>query len=452
MQRLVSFLLCGLFFLASNVHAQEARQKNVSVTIYNNNLGVVKDVREINLKNKRATVRLTAVASLIDPTSVHASFKGRVVEQNFQYDLVSMSKILEKYIDRPISLIHNDDALIEGKLLSFQGNQLVLEKLDGGLQLIPNVDEYKLTVGALPEGLITKPTLIWLVQADRTGRQDVEVTYQTQGLSWHAEYIGVLNKSDTKMDLKSWVNITNSSGAAYTNAELKLVAGDVHRAMPQPYRTPRPMMSVAAEQMQEKQFEEQSFFEYHLYDLERRTTLSQNETKQISLFEAKSIPVKKIYYYASNRLNHESNVAVQLKFKNEKRYGLGIPLPKGKFRFYKPLGTSTEFLGEDWLKHTAKNQEVKQQIGNAFEILGETVQTKHQRISKNVHEYTYKISLTNRKEEAIAVEVERHLGRNWKILRSSHKFTQKDASTVHFKVPVKKDSKAEVLFTVRYSY
>ncbi len=223
---LISTLTMALPILNSG---QELNQKSLAVTIYNSNLGVVKDSREIELKSGLSEIRITDVAKLIDPTSVHIKLDGEVLEQNYQYDLVSFSKILQKYIDKEISLVNEKSELIEGKLLSATGGDVVLEKKDGGLVMIPNINNYRFSVGSLPEGLITKPTLVWQVKSKKSGNQDVEISYQTQGMNWHAEYVAVLNKDDTKLDLNSWVSVENNCGTTFKNAKLKLIAGDVNR-------------------------------------------------------------------------------------------------------------------------------------------------------------------------------------------------------------------------------
>ncbi|MCB0751854.1 MAG: hypothetical protein KDC52_10300, partial [Ignavibacteriae bacterium] len=229
MKQLPLFLSLFSLAVAPNLSAQEAVQKELAVTVYNSNLGVIKDIRNINLNSGASEVAITDVAKLIDPTSVHIKFNGEVLEQNYQYDLVSLDKILQKYVDKNVQLINENNELVEGKLLSALGGQIVLETKEGGLTMLPSTAKYRFNVGSLPEGLITKPTLVWQLNSNKSGNQDVEVSYQTQGMNWHTEYVAVLNKDDTKLDLNAWVSIENNSGSTYKNAKLKLVAGDVNR-------------------------------------------------------------------------------------------------------------------------------------------------------------------------------------------------------------------------------
>jgi len=450
-----AFFVLSIMLLPSLLIAQQSEQKSIAVTVYNQNLGVVKDVRNIDIKSGISTLAITDVAQNIDPTSVHINLNGDVLEQNYQYDLVSLYKILAKYIDRDIQLIGDNNEIIEGNLLSASNSQIVLRKKDGGLLMLPSLTGYRLSVGSLPEGLITKPTLLWMVHSPESGKQDVEISYQTSGMNWHAEYVVVLNKDDSKLDLNSWVSIENNSGTTFKNAKLKLVAGDLNLVKNQNQNVyASPELYLRKSEIAGDQFQEKAFFEYHIYNLKRPTTLAQNETKQISLFEAQNIQVHKKYLYSNNYRNRtgQQKVAVIVEFENSKENSLGVPMPKGKIRVYKSDGESNEFIGEDMIDHTPKMEKIKLKIGDAFDILAEETQTDHKKISDKVFEDTYKITLKNRKEENVAVQVDRRLGLNWEILKSSLPFKKDDARNISFQVPVKKNSETELTYTVRYSY
>lgn len=430
---------------------EENNQKQVAVTVYNSNLGVVKDVREINLKSGLSKISITDVAKLIDPTSVHIKLDGEVIEQNYQYDLVSLDKILQKYVDKQISLVSESNEFVEGKLLSAMGGQIVLENKDGGLLMIPNVNKYRFSVGSLPEGLITKPTLVWQLNSNKSGKQDVEISYQTQGMNWHAEYVAVLNENDTKLDLNSWVSVDNNSGTTYKNAKLKLVAGDVNRVQDnrRVYRE-REQMDMLMSKSSAPQFEEKEFFEYHIYNLQRPTTLAQNETKQISLFESSGVDAKKKYFYRSTGYNSNGKVNVIVEFSNKEEQNLGVPMPKGKVRVYKSDGESIEFVGEDLIDHTPKNETIKLKIGDAFDVIAEERQVEHKKITNKVYEQDFEIKIKNRKNEKVVVEVERYLGLNWEVLSSSLEYKKKNAQTITFQVPVNKDDETILTYKVRY--
>ena len=446
---LALFLLPILFLFA-----QESNQKSVAITVYNNNLGVVKDLRTLDIKSGLSTIKLTDVAQYIDPTSVHIGIDGEILEQNFQYDLVSMEKIFTKYLDKSIQLVSSKGELLEGILLTANGNQIVLKKNDGGLLMLSDISEYQISVNALPEGLITKPTLVWLLKAPKSGKQDVEVSYQTSGMNWHAEYVAVLNENDNALDLNSWISVDNRSGATFKNAKLKLIAGDVNLVKPQNNGRRYKGDIVMMEAMQ-PQFEEKEFFEYHIYNLQRPTTLSNNETKQVSLFEANNVKANKKYYYkGGNYYGNNSNqkVAVIIEFENSKSNNLNIPMPKGKVRVYKSDGDALEFIGEDLIDHTPKNEKLKLKIGEAFDIVVNDVQTNNIKIAERVSEQEYEITIKNKKNENIVVDVERNLGANWTILNSSLDYEKINSQNILFKVPVKAEGETELKYKVRYSY
>ena len=461
MTHIAKVLFLILFILTISSFSQNPDQKSIAVTVYNANLGVVKDLREMDIKSGTSKIFLTDVAQFIDPTSVHIKINGDVIEQNYQYDLVSLDKILQKYIDKEIQLIGENNEFIEGKLLSSFAGQIVIEKKEGGLVMIPNTAKYRFSVGSLPEGLITKPTLVWMVNSKSSGKQNVEISYQTSGMNWHAEYVAILNQNDTKLDLNSWVSVENNSGATYKNAVLKLVAGDVNLIAPgrnQVYGYTEEMRmdkGVAPQQFQEKEF-----FEYHIYNLQRPATLAQNETKQISLFEAANVKATKKFYYRSGgyqsyyygNASNTKKVAVIVEFENKEEYNLGVPMPKGKVRVYKSDGETIEFIGEDMIDHTPNKEKVKLRIGDAFDIVAEEVQTENKKITDRVYEQAYEIKFKNRKKEDIVVEVERNLGLYWEVLSSSIDYEKKDSQNIIFKVPVKVDSETVLKFKVRYTY
>jgi hypothetical protein len=459
MKSLSVIVLLFILLLSNNIFSQSNEQKSVSVTVYNQNLGVVKDLRRVDLSSGRSIINITDVAQQIDPTSVHIKLDGEVLEQNYQYDLVSLDKILRKFINQNIRLVSETNETVEGKLLSAIGGQIVLERSEGGLVMLPNVNKYRFSVDYLPEGLITQPTLVWDVNSNSSGKQDVEISYQTKGMNWHAEYVAVLNEDDTALDLNSWVSVDNNSGATYRNAKLKLVAGDIN--LIQDYQIRGGLENIYAmdkSTVSEQQFQEKEFFEYHIYDLQRQTTIANNETKQISLFEASNVSANKKFFYGSisNRWywnqSGQKKIAVIVEFENSEEYGLGVPMPKGKVRVYKSDGESLEFVGEDLVDHTPRNEKVKLKIGDAFDVLAEEVQTENTQISSKVWEQEFEITFKNRKKEDIEIEVERNLGSNWEILKSSLEYKKKDAFRITFNVPVKADSEAKLTFRVRYRY
>ena len=426
----------------------------IALTVYNDDLALVKDVRELALKKGTNDLKFVDVAARIDPTSVHfqsltAPEKVALLEQNYEYDLINASKMLEKYVDEAIRIFAKDDQVFEGTLLSATGGDIVLKERDGGIRVIRSKAVEGMEFPDLPEGLITRPTLIWSLDCKQEGTHRTEVSYLTTGIQWHAEYVAVANEDDTALDLSGWVSIDNRSGATYKNARLKLVAGTVHRIEePRPMRAPR-MALMAMKEDAGSGFEERAFFEYHLYTLSRPATVKDRQIKQLSLFPNANVAVKKVYSYDGAR--DEKKIKVKLEFANSKKAGLGLALPKGKVRVYKrDVDEALEFIGEDRIDHTPKDETVRLKLGDAFDVVGERKVTGHRKISKRVTEETVEIVLRNHKEEAITILVIEHLWGDWEVLESSMEYRKKDARTVEFDVPVKKDGETKLEYKVRY--
>jgi len=434
-----------LFFAAAVV----AQSPQVRVTVYNNNLALVHETRQMDLPKPTGVCSFRDVAAHIDPTSVH--FKSvsnaaavRVLEQNFEYDLVSADKILQRYLDQNVRLMSKQGSPIEGKLLSVGGN-VVLQAADNSIRILNNSEIVSTELPKLPEGLITRPTLVWQVQNNGPANQMVEVSYLTSGVSWHAEYVGVLDANDQNMDLNAWVSIENNCGATYKDAKLLLVAGDVHRAAP-----PVGIMRKGVQQMEMMtavpDFVEKEFFEYHLYTLTRAATLKNNQQKQVELFPAARTPVTKEYTYDGAR--NQKKVNVTITFKNKKEAGLGIALPAGKVRLYKPEGEAQVLVGEDNIDHTPRDEEVRLNVGDAFDIVGERQQASYRQIGDRASEEKVKVTLRNHKDVAISVIVVEHLGGDWKITESTLQHKKKDAQTAEWRVPVAARGEANLEYTV----
>jgi hypothetical protein len=450
-------LTAGCFLVTAKPAGAE-----VSVTVYNQDLGLIKDVRELEFQKGRSIIQFTDVAARIDPTSVHfkpvnPSDRVSILEQNYQYDLVSSTKILQKYVDKEIELFTKSQGSSEqgksfrGRLLSFSGDNVTLQEPEGAIRIV-RLDEVRdLYFPTLPEGLITKPTLVWLLDSGVSGKRKAEVSYLTGGINWHAEYVAVVDQRDENLQLAGWVSIDNRSGATYEDAKVKLIAGEVHRVieeriLPRVAKGYVPEMAVAG-----PQFEEKPFFEYHLYTLVRPATIKDNEIKQVSLFPSTGVGVKKIYTYDGAR--YQDKVRVELEFKNSESAGLGIPLPEGKIRVYKEdVDRALEFVGEDKIDHTPKDEKVRVFLGNAFDIVGERQKSDFKKIGDDITDESYRIKLRNHKEEAVEVVVVEHLYAytEWEIRESSHTYEKKDASTIEFQIQLAPDLEVVLNYTVRY--
>jgi hypothetical protein len=438
-------ILFLIIFVISSALQLYAEGK-LSITVYNSNIGVIRDTRSFDMNKGVSEIRVTDVPSQIDPTSVQVKFDGTILEQNYQYDLASLDKILARYIEKKVRVTGKDTNL-EGTLLSAQGN-LVLKDAAGKLIMIPNYNEYKISVEELPEGLITKPSLVWLVDNPKAGKQDVEMTYITNGLNWHAEYVVVLDKTDKNCNINSWVSLDNQSGTAYKNAELKLIAGDVNRINSRG-RIPASgdLTGFYPTAKSAPQIEERSFFEYHIYEVQRPVNLANIETKQISMFDAQNVKIIKIYTYD---MYIQNDVNVTANFDNKKSNNLGMPFPEGKVRIFKDDGKSVEFIGEDMIKHTPKDENIKLNIGKAFDIKGETILKEQIKLSDHIFKNTVIVKLKNRKDENVNVEVLRNFwSTSWEILKSDIPYEKVDANKVKFKVEVPKNS--EKSFELTYT-
>jgi hypothetical protein len=372
-----------------------------------------------------------------------------VLEQNYRYDLVSRAKLLERYLDRTARIVTKHDKLHDGVLKSAAGS-LILQT-DDGVVLLTEDEIADVTLPEIPEGLITRPTLVWSVENDGPAKRPVEVAYLTEGMSWHAEYVGAVDSKDERLNLSGWVSIENEAGATFPDARLKVVAGDVRRAV-RPGFGGRQLDMMAMETMAKAPgFEERSFFEYHIYDLGRTTTIADKEVKQIQLIEGREFPVRKEYVYEPTR---GEKVQVRLEFENTKANGLGIPLPGGKFRVYREdADGALEFAGEDFLDHTARDEEVSVFLGHAFDLVGERNDLESRRVADRVQETRVEIKLRNRKESgSVTLLVREHPGGDWKVLESTHEWKKPKAQDLEFEVQVPAGEEVVITYRVRSEY
>lgn len=451
MKRASWLALAGLL-VAGTVRGGES--ESVSVTVYNQNFALVKDVRVLHLNRGSQQVRIDDVAASIDATSVHFAALDHpgevaVLEQNYQYDLAGADRLLERYLNHPVTALLEDGSVRDGVLLSFDAGSLVLSGEESGVSILNRKSVRDVSLGDLPGGLVVRPTLVWTLASNRAGTERAELSYLTGNLNWHAEYVAVVDETDTHLGLSGWVSVENRSGATYENARLKLVAGDVHRVQDRGQR-PRPEMEVMAIKSA-PQFQSREFFEYHLYTLERPATLADKETKQLSLFPTADTGVTKVFTYDGARRGDD--VAVELEFLNAKDRGLGMPLPAGKIRVYKEdRDGALEFVGEDRIDHTPRDEKVRVYLGNAFDVKGERKRTDYRKIGGRNIEETFEITLRNHKRESVEVVVVEHMNGDWKILAETADHTKKDAHTVEYRVALEPDATGTVTYTVRTSW
>lgn len=440
-----------------------ADQTDIAVTVYNNDLALVRDRRKVALASGEVELRFGDVAQAIRPETVSLKSLNHpdglfILEQNYAYDLMSPSKLMEKYVGKSVRLVNFSTEIgfqeKEATLLSVNegpiyqvGDQIFLGH--PGNVVLPEI----------PENLIAKPSLIWLL-SNEAADHEIEATYLTGGIAWQADYVVKLAKDEKSMDLEGWVTLNNQSGATYQNAQLKLVAGEVNIVREMPQGRGGAMMAMKAE-MAPAPMREESFAEYHLYTLPRRTTIKQNESKQVSLLSGTGVAVQKIYEYRGDESFYsnpipelkDQKVGVFVKFANKKENSLGIPLPAGTMRVYQEDSENMlQFAGEDRIQHTPKDEDIRLRLGNAFDISAERRQTDFSRIADNVFESSYEIKIRNHKEGDIIVDVVEPMSGDWEILTKSHDFDKRDARTAVFSLPVAKDGETVLTYRVRVRY
>jgi hypothetical protein len=435
---------------------------DVSLTIYNDNYGLVKQTQALEFKKGIGEVNFDDVASQIDPTSVHILPRSggiSILEQNYRYDLVNTNQIMQKYLGNDISLITKNGDIHKGQLLSFDGSFAILQTSSGEITITNTSQIVDYKFGKLPEGLVLKPTLVWLAESDKDAKSDCEVSYLTSGIDWHAEYVALVDKDDQNLSLSGWVSIDNQSGASYKDATLKLVAGKVNRVAPS---TPMPVMGMEmADRYSAKsapQFEEESFFEYHLYSLTRKATVADKETKQLSLFPEASTTAHKVFTVEGSDpwwggQSEKPKVKVNLEFTNSKESGLGMPLPKGKLRVYKADSKGElQFIGEDQIDHTPKDEKVRVFLGEAFDIACERNKTNVVDRGDYHKRETYEVKIRNHKDSDILVTVVESTPGwwEWRISDSSLEYKKISAYKVEFQLPVKSNGENTLTYTIEY--
>lgn len=457
------FIFSGQAETASNKE-EEINRKGLEITVYNQNIGLVKDSRIITLDSGENDVIWPEVSAQIDPTSVsYTADRSWVLEQNYQYDLVSRNVLLSKYIGHEVTIVERDRDGREtdrysGTVLSVENDRISSVMVDGKVILDP---QGQVILPSLPEGLLIRPTLVFKLAADKKCKEEAEISYITTGLNWKADYIAVLNETDTNLDLDGWVTVDNQSGATYPDAKLKLIAGDIHlikEARPRVHR--KETAFGAGIGAREPQFQESGLFEYHMYTMQRPTTIKQKETKQISFIEADNARCTKLFIYDPEEYyqwwwhwdedrTKGQKIMVKVEVENKKEDNLGMPLPKGKVRIYKKdQEGALQFVGEDTIDHTPRDEKVRLYVGDAFDIVGQRT-IKNSKSGDKTLSQDIEINIRNHKDENVIVNIIEHLRHsNWKITKKSNNYKKTDAWTVEFMVEV--PARDEI--TVEYSF
>jgi hypothetical protein len=452
-------------------------QKALAVTIYNENLALVKDLRELRLPKGEARLAFQEVSAQIRPETallrnLTAPHDFWVAEQNFDFDLLTPQKLLDKYVGEKVTVVRSVPNA-EGAGAKEVREEATVLATNGGtvLQFADRIETSapgRIIFPKVPGNLRARPTLVISLNSGVDKAQQLELSYLTGGLSWRADYVANLAADEKTLDLSGWVTLTNQSGAAYPNAKLQLVAGDVNRA-----REPRRDM-VAGAVMSEMRMKaaapkmaEESLFEYHLYTLDRPTTLAVNQTKQVALLSASAVPVRKEYllqgqnhYYSGSYgdLGEKQKVGVFVEFDNRESSRLGMPLPKGVIRVYKRDSEGhAQFVGEDNVDHTPKNELVRLKLGDAFDVTARRKQTDFKSLGRQgkfgyVYESAFEVELKNAKKEAVNVSLLEPMPGDWEVLQSSHPYTKEASGAARFKVAVPAEGSAVLMYRVRVKW
>ena len=441
---------------------------DLALTVYNSNIALVRDVRELTLPGGAFDLSFIDIAATINPATVH--FRSltqpgrlRVLEQNYEYDLLEPQKLLNKFVGREVTLVRNrQDAAttvteeVRARLLAYNNGPV----WQIGNEIVTGMHADHIRFPELPENLYSRPTMVWSLDNDGATEHRIEAAYLAGDLSWNADYVLTVERDDTLADLDGWVTLTNNSGTAFNDARLQLVAGDLHRIQ-QRYRSNELETARAvAESADASSFTQEAFSEYHLYSLGRRTSVRNNETKQINLLTGTGVPVEKRFvvegqqFYYRNQQHPGSPlkdpVKVYFRFRNDGDSGLGIPLPAGNVRVYQADSNGgVQFVGEDRIGHTPRDEALDVQIGTAFDVVSERTQTDFTRINNLVHEIEFEITLRNHKDEPVVVEVNEPIGGDWRMLRASHDWTQSAAWAARFNVPVEANGTSTLTYRVR---
>ena len=453
---------------AGDQSTTEKDQTDLSVAIYNSNIALVRDVRQLQLPSGSFRLKFMDIAATVNPATVHFRSlaepdKVGVIEQDYEYDLLEPNKLLNKYVGKEVTIVrtymdNNTTKHEEIKATLLANNNGPVWKM--GNDIVTGLFGESYRFPEVPANLYDRPTLLMSLENSGARKQTIETSYLANNLSWNADYVLTVGRDDKAADMDGWVTLVNNSGTAFHNAKLQLVAGDLNRLPARDQYRAMEMVANAPVAKAAAQFQQENFSEYHLYSLGRRTSVEDKETKQISLLEGSGVPVEKLFvvngqsFYYRNRQNPGSPlkdpVMVFYKFKNEEKAGLGIPLPGGNVRVYqKDSKGGLLFIGEDHIDHTPKDEFVTVKIGNAFDLVAERKQTDFKKISDNVYEMEFAITLRNHKDTPVTIQVNEPIGGDWEMLSSTYEAKKTDAFAAQFNVPVKSNGESVLKYRIR---
>jgi hypothetical protein len=446
----VAFAAVGAAVTYPGGSARCDAKRPVSVTVYNQDLALVREARGVVFEAGSNDVSFTDVASKIDPTSVLVSFPGRgpavrVASQSYRYDVAGTGRLLEIALGKEVSVRTEGGELFRGLLVGYDNDSLVIREDSGSTAAVSRDKTTDVRFYELGKELALRPTLTWQMISESDGPRDVEVSYLTSGMTWHAEYAAKLSADEKSMELLAWASIDNKTGMSFEDAALTLIAGKVNRAAE--VRRPR-MEFMAAEAKAAPAFTEEEVFEYHAYNLDKPLTVSDNESVQLTLFEPAQVAFQKVFTYDPSVLSN--GVKVTARTENVEDKGLGVPMPEGVIRVYSPEGAGARLVGEDLFKPAAVGAEIELALGLAFDVTGERKRVGYERLGSDLYEESYELVLSNGKSEAVEVLVLEHPRGDWKITENSLAYEQKDSNTVQWTVKVPPSGEAKISYTVQF--
>lgn len=442
-------------------------QVDLAVTVYNSDIALVRDTRTLRIGQGVSDLHFMDIAATVNPASVHFRSLSSpslvsVLEQNYEYDLLEPDKLLRKYVGRDVTLVRRRtenggtvEEEVKARLLSY--NNAPVWRIND--EIVTGMSADHIRFPELPGNLFARPTLIWTLDNRGGAQHRVEASYLAGKLQWNADYVLTITRDEKAADLDGWVTVVNGSGTAFRNAKLQLVAGDLHRVRAALGRALQVDVAMDRRELAAPAMSQEPFSDYHLYTLDRKTSINNNETKQVSMLNATGFPVRKRYVVDGHPYHYRSAhpgspmkdlVQVFYELKNEAKLGLGLPMPAGTVRVYQADSKGgVQFVGEDRIGHTPKDETLNLNIGNAFDVTSERLQTDYQRISTNVVELEYSITLKNHKGIPVSIEVNEPIGGTWRMLRATHDWTKASAFAARFTVPVAVDGTEVVKYRVR---
>ncbi len=455
--------------LAQEISTTQGDRQRLTLTIYNNDLALVREIRRLRLPRGVARVRVQDVADTLDPATVAVTARDRegpfaLLEQEYTRDPLKPERLLERFVGKELTLVrrltvNGTEQLIPitARLLAYRDGQAVW-KIGDEVVIQPAIAEIRFPM--IPEGLVAQPALIWTVRNEAGSEREIEVSYLARGLRWEAHYVLMVDELERTADLSVWAAVTNQSGVAFRHAELRLMAGEPQRVGPPRPREVELYALAREERAHPPEVPEREVFEYHLYAFDRPVTLDQEGTKHLAVLSARGVTLRKEYvvigqaYYFRQPVEPgqpiREPVRVTLSFKNAKEEGLGQPLPAGLIRVYKrDPQAGPQFLGEDRIAHVPREEWVRVTVGRAFDLVVERRQTAFQRVGRDVFESEYELLVRNRKNEDVTITVIEPVGGDWEVLHSTFPWERAGAFALRFAVPVARQAEVKLVYRVR---